>query len=425
MAFAAASFASSVRISPSTRERTEDGDASTRERTEDGDASRRIGGSEACRRTTVGSTLARRHLATRSNVAHEVVFFRVRSEVLERVRVAEVQRPAAGEPSVGGSVVAFGDVLDDAVEHLGRARVVVVPQAPDVVRALEQSGVETAREHLAKRGDTGAAADHATVRIAPSGSPRLGLVRGNRLVAASQARRLEPRRGAPCVLTSHDREREHEREGDEKGGEGGRWMPRPAEPASRASKRAPRPGRPGRRRRPRRPRRHRSWLARASMRRLRALGDAASTRVDAREALVPSENAVKGGACLSRRGSAVTIATSTRPVRGNDPSARSARRKERRRRPTARRSAFGTTDEDGLSRLQLGGGDDAQTRRKTTPRRIRLHHRSTRGETSRRVSRHACLRGARAAARLGVVFLVYVSSLTRRLLSRPRRPPPP
>ena len=177
--------------------------------------------------TTVGSTLARRHLATRSNVAHEVVFFRVRSEVLERVRVAEVQRPTRGRSVTRESVVAFGDVLDDAVEHLGRARVVVVPQAPDVVRALEQSGVETAREHLAKRGDTGgAAADHRdrsnrTVRVAARGD--VGLVRGNRLVAGSERARLEPRRGGAVreLAPSHDREREHEREGDEKGGEGG------------------------------------------------------------------------------------------------------------------------------------------------------------------------------------------------------------
>ena len=148
------------------------------------------------------------------------------------------------------------------------------------------------------------------------------------------------------------------------------------------------------------------------MRRLRALGDAASTRVDAREALVRhSENAVKGGACLSppRLGRYNRHVDPTRPRKRSERSIGASEKSDDDESHNVDGAALGktlgTTDEDGLSRLQLGGGDDAQTRRKTTPRRARgeivfrtratkpTNHRSTRGETSRRVSRRACLRG--------------------------------
>ena len=154
------------------------------------------------------------------------------------------------------------------------------------------------------------------------------------------------------------------------------------------------------------------------MRRLRALGDAASTRVDAREALVRhSENAVKGGACLSppRLGRYNRHVDPTRPRKRSERSIGASEKSDDDESHNVDGAALGktlgTTDEDGLSRLQLGGGDDAQTRRKTTPRRARgeivfrtratkpTNHRSTRGETSRRVSRRACLRGR--ALRLG------------------------
>ena len=218
----------------------------------------------------------------------------------------------------------------------------------------------------------------------------------------------------------------------------------PAEPQPVArpcdtSKRAPRPGRLGRRRRPRRPRRHRSWLARASMRRLRALGDAASTRVDAREALVRhSENAVKGGACLSppRLGRYNHHVDPTRPRKRTERSIGASEKSDDDESHNVDGAALGktlgTTDEDGLSRLQLSGGDDAQTRRKTTPRREPVDKLSSERAQRRPqiTDPHAAKRldgclaarafaGARAAARLGVVFLVSVSSLTRRLSSPP------
>ena len=148
------------------------------------------------------------------------------------------------------------------------------------------------------------------------------------------------------------------------------------------------------------------------MRRLRALGDAASTRVDAREALVRhSENVVKGGASLSppRLGRYNRHVDPTRPRKRTERSIGASEKSDDDESHNVDGAALGktlgTTDEDGLSRLQLGGGDDAQTRRKTTPRRARgeivfrtratkpTNHRSTRGETSRRVSRRACLRG--------------------------------
>ena len=180
------------------------------------------------------------------------------------------------------------------------------------------------------------------------------------------------------------------------------------------------------------------------MRRLRALGDAASTRVDAREALVRhSENAVKGGACLSppRLGRYNRHVDPTRPRERSERSIGASEKSDDDESHNVDGAALGktlgTTDEDGLSRLQLGGGDDAQTRRKTTPRRARGEIVLERAQRSPQITDpHAAKRldgclaarafaGARAAARLGVVFLVSVSSLTRRLLSRPRRPPPP
>jgi len=112
------------------------------------------------------------------------------------------------------------------------------------------------------------------------------------------------------------------------------------------------------------------------MRRLRALGDAASTRVDAREALVRhSENVVKGGASLSppRLGRYNRHVDPTRPRKRTERSIGASEKSDDDESHNANGAALGktlgTTDEDGLSRLQLGGGDDAQTRRKTTRRR--------------------------------------------------------
>ena len=174
------------------------------------------------------------------------------------------------------------------------------------------------------------------------------------------------------------------------------------------------------------------------MRRLRALGDAASTRVDAREALVRhSENAVKGGACLSppRLGRYNRHVDPTRPRKRSERSIGASEKSDDDESHNVDGAALGktlgTTDEDGLSRLQLGGGDDDKRggrRRRGEPveklssERAQRSPQITDPHAAKRLDGCLAARafaGARAAARLGVVFLVSVSPLTRRLSSPP------